>query len=114
MWRRRFRDEQSEWHSENSPRWLTELERLGPERVRQHLTSYTRQGPRAAIPVGKENSVTKGYVLDWLAWNDSRKVDWDKWRFLLAVAVASCGFVGWVKWSDIVSFMRDLAVTIAG
>src|SRR5262245_12913222 len=96
MFRRRFRDEQSDWHCEDSPRWLAELERLGPERVRQYLAPYTQQGPRAAFPIGKENSVTKGYVSDWLAWKEGRNVNWGKRRFWLGVAATIFGFLGWV------------------
>jgi hypothetical protein len=112
MWRRRFQDEQSIWSCADSPRWLKEFERLGPEKVRQCLVPFARQGERAAIPIGKVNDVTKGYVTDWLAWNDSRKVDWGKWGFWLGVAVAVFGLVGWVitNWS----FFRDLAVSVAG
>lgn len=100
---RRFRDEQSEWHTDNSPRWLKELERLGPEKVRQYLEPYAQQGPRAAIPIGNERDVTKGYVLDWLAWQDKHKVNWSMWGVIIggtALIVAVTALVS-NNWSAI-------------
>lgn len=104
---RRFRDKQSEWHSENSPQWLKELERLGPERVRQYLAPYTQQGPRAAIPIGQVRDVTKGYVLDWLACQDKRKVNWPKWGVIIGGTALTVSAIALVSnnWSAIVSFI---------
>jgi hypothetical protein len=99
---RRFRDEQSDWRSENSPRWLKELERLGPEKVQQYLAPYTQQGPRAAIPIGNERDVTKGYVQDWLAWQDSRKVNWRKWGVIIGIIFGAITLIT-NNWSAIVA-----------
>jgi hypothetical protein len=101
---RRFRDKQSEWRSENSPQWLKELERLGPERVRQYLAPYTQQGPRAAIPIGTARDVTKGYVVDWLAWQDRRKVNWSKWGVIIGGILSATALVS-SNWSAIVAFV---------
>jgi hypothetical protein len=43
-------------------------------------------------PIGE----TQGFAEAWLDWHDSQKIDWGKWSFLLAVAVAMVTFLGWL------------------
>ena len=100
-----FPYEQSQWHCADSQRWLEELERLGPEKVRHALAGPG--GPPAAIDVGTVKNMTKGFAQDWLAWKDQKKSEeeaalrrrqfrWQRWGIILATAAAAVSVIKWV------------------
>ena len=77
------------------------LDELGPENVRAVLAQNTA-GSGAAIPIGAEPNMTKGYAQAWLAWHDSEKakrestfrtaqVFWTRWAALAASLANRCG-----------------------
>ena len=86
-------------------RWCEILDELGPENVRAVLAQNTA-GSGAAIPIGAEPNMTKGFAQAWLAWHDSEKakrentfrtaqVFWTRWAALAASLAAIAAAVGW-------------------
>jgi hypothetical protein len=100
--------EQSEWAPQDAAqrrRWCEILDSLGPENVRATLAQNTA-GSRAAIPIGAETNMTKGFAQAWLAWQDREKskrentfradqIFWTRWAVLAASVAAIAAAVGW-------------------
>ena len=74
MTEQRFPYEKSRWTSnaEEARRWYEELERMTTEDVRAHLARYN-SGSRGTVTIGAEPNMTKGFVEEWLAWQERRK-----------------------------------------
>jgi hypothetical protein len=75
-------------------RWTEALDVEGVAAVRRAL-ERSRAGPPGLIRIG-QTWVTQGFAEAWLDWHDSHKINWGKWSFLLAVAVAMVTFLGWL------------------
>jgi hypothetical protein len=104
--RERFPYEQCPWtHKGKGERWLQALERTGVENVRARL-AHTMSGSAGSIAIGTETSITIGFVQEWLAWHDARKlaqearfrraqVWWTRWAAIAASIAAGSAAIGW-------------------
>jgi len=105
----RFPYEHCTWNSnepEKQRRWYEALERTGTDGVRIRLAQVDA-GSAGAIAIGTENSMTKGFAEEWLAWRDREKsqredrfrasqIFWTRWAALAASVAATAGAIGWV------------------
>ncbi len=102
----RFPYKQCPWtHKGKGERWLQALERTGVENVRARL-AHTMSGSAGSIAIGTETSITIGFVQEWLAWHDARKlaqetrfrraqVWWTRWAAIAASIAAGAAAIGW-------------------
>jgi hypothetical protein len=67
-------------------RWTEALDAERFAAVRRAL-ERSRAGPPGLIRIG-QTWVTRGFAEAWLDWHDSHKINWGKWSFLVAMAVA--------------------------
>jgi hypothetical protein len=69
-----FPYERSQWHPDGQikARWAGELSRVGAANVRARLVQY-QSGSWGTISVGNEVSITRGFVEEWLAWQDAAR-----------------------------------------
>jgi hypothetical protein len=104
----RFPYEQSSWapsDTEQQRRWYDALERTGTESVRARLAQLY-VGSSAAIAIGTETSLTKGFAEEWLAWHDRKKSEretsfrrdqifWTRWAAIAATVASLAAAIGW-------------------
>jgi hypothetical protein len=87
-------------------RWYEALERTGPENVRTRL-AQTDAGSLGAISIGTEQSLTIGFVQEWLAWHDRKKAEreasfrrrqifWTACAAIAATVAALSAVFGWL------------------
>jgi hypothetical protein len=104
----RFPYEKSKWNNnepEKQRRWNEALELTGVESARLRL-AQNDAGSGGAISIGTEN-ITKGFVEEWVAWNDRRKSEreerfrrrqifWTRWAACAASVAATAAAIGWL------------------